>query len=157
MLQKMDEFMYATALDLNMGYNTIKLNPDAQELYTIVLPWEKYRYRRLPMGVAGSPDIFQAYMSSLMVGLEFVRIYLDDSVVIIKIDFQDHIAKLDMCLKRINDAGLRINAEKAYFRQGAIESLGYWVKREGVQPIPEKGDAMLKMEEPKTKKNEWPL
>jgi len=23
------------------------------------LPWGKYSYRRLPMGIAGSPDIFQ--------------------------------------------------------------------------------------------------
>ena len=65
MLQKLEGFKYATALDLNMGYYTIKLNPDAQTLCTIVLPWGKYKYKRLPMGVAGSPDIFQAKMSSL--------------------------------------------------------------------------------------------
>ena len=77
MLQKLEGFTYATALDLNMGYYTIRLNPDAQELCTIILPWGKYKYKRLPMGVAGSPDIFQAKMSSLMAGLEFVRVYLD--------------------------------------------------------------------------------
>ena len=60
MLQKLEGFTYATALDLNMGYYTIRLNPDAQELCTIILPWGKYKYKRLPMGVAGSPDIFQA-------------------------------------------------------------------------------------------------
>ncbi len=51
-------------------------------------------------------------MSSLMAGLEFVRVYLDDGLVIREINFQDHIAKLNMCLKRISDAGMRINAEK---------------------------------------------
>jgi len=30
------------------------------------------------MGMAGSPDIFQAKMSELMMALEFVRTYLDD-------------------------------------------------------------------------------
>ena len=44
MLQKLEGFKYATALDLNMGYYTIKLNPDAQNLCTIVLPWGKYKY-----------------------------------------------------------------------------------------------------------------
>ena len=29
MLQKLEGFRYAMALDLNMGYYTIKLNPDA--------------------------------------------------------------------------------------------------------------------------------
>ena len=28
-LQEIEEFSYATALDLNMGYYTIRLNPDA--------------------------------------------------------------------------------------------------------------------------------
>ncbi len=104
MLQKMQGLLYATALDLNMGYYTIRLNPDAQQLCTIVLPWGKYRYKRLPMGVAGSPDSFQVKMSSLMVGLEFVRVYLDDCLVISETTFQDHISKLDLCLKRISDA-----------------------------------------------------
>ena len=152
MLQKLEGFTYATALDLNMGYYTIRLNPDAQELCTIILPWGKYKYKRLPMGVAGSPDIFQAKMSSLMAGLEFVRVYLDDCLVISTTTFEDHLVKLSLCLQRISDAGLRINAEKSYFGRDAIEYLGYWVTRNGIQPLPEKVEAMLNMEEPKTKK-----
>ena len=152
MLQKLEGFKYATALDLNMGYYTIRLNPDAQNLCTIVLPWGKYKYKRLPMGVAGSPDIFQAKMSSLMAGLEFVQVYLDDCLVISTTTFADHLAKLQKCLERISDAGLRINADKSYFGRDAIEYLGYWVTRNGIQPLPDKVDAMLKMEEPKTKK-----
>ena len=31
MLQKLEGFQYASSLDLNMGYYTIKLNPDAQK------------------------------------------------------------------------------------------------------------------------------
>ena len=32
----------------------------------------------MPMGIAGSPDIFQAKMSELMATLEYVRAYIDD-------------------------------------------------------------------------------
>ena len=59
-LQELEGFTYATALDLNMGYYTIRLDPDASNICTIVLPWGKYSYLRLPMGVACSPEIFQA-------------------------------------------------------------------------------------------------
>ncbi len=55
--------MYTTALDLNMGYYTIKLNSHTQKLCMIVLPCGKYRYKRLPRGVAGSPDILPAWRS----------------------------------------------------------------------------------------------
>jgi hypothetical protein len=38
MLQELDGFTYATALDLNMGYYTIRLNPAASKMYTIIFP-----------------------------------------------------------------------------------------------------------------------
>ena len=59
MLLKLEGFQYATSLDLNMGYYHIELSPSSKRLCTIVLPWGKYEYQRLPMGLCNSPDIFQ--------------------------------------------------------------------------------------------------
>ena len=71
MLQELEGFRYATSLDLNMGYYTIRLDPDASRICTIILHWGKYSYMRLPMGIAGSLDIFQGKMSDLMIALEY--------------------------------------------------------------------------------------
>jgi hypothetical protein len=57
-LQKLECFACATALDLNMGYYTIRLDPKAVKMFTIIFPWGKYSYLRLPTGFAGSADIF---------------------------------------------------------------------------------------------------
>jgi hypothetical protein len=57
-LQELVGFTFATALDLNMGYYTIRLDPMASEMCTIIFPWGKYSYKRLPMGFGGSADIF---------------------------------------------------------------------------------------------------
>ncbi len=70
-LQELEGSTYATTLDLNMGYYTISLDPDASNICTIIFPWGIYSYKRLPMGIAGSPDIFQEKMSDLAT-LEFV-------------------------------------------------------------------------------------
>jgi hypothetical protein len=83
-LQELEGFTFATALDLNMGYYTIRLDPDASKICTIIFPWGKYSYLRLPMGIAGSPDIFQSKMTELMATLEFVRAYIDDLLCITK-------------------------------------------------------------------------
>ncbi len=67
--QELEGFTFATALDVNMGYCTICLDPDASKICTIIFLWGKYSYLNLPMGIAGFPDIFQAKMSELMVAL----------------------------------------------------------------------------------------
>jgi hypothetical protein len=83
-LQEMTGFTYATSLDLNLGYYTIILDGDAQKICTIILTWGEYIYLHLLMGITGSPDIFQEKMSSLMENLEYVRVYLDDLIMITK-------------------------------------------------------------------------
>ena len=87
-----------------------------------------------------------------MAGLDFVRTYLDDVLITSSSTFEDHLRKLEQALKRIKQAGLKINAEKSFFGKGEIEYLGYWVTRNGVQPMPKKVDAILQMEEPKNRK-----
>jgi hypothetical protein len=71
-LQELEGFTYATALDLNVGYYTIRLDPMAVEMCTIIFPFGKYCYLRLPMGMSGSADIFQAEMMDLIETLEYV-------------------------------------------------------------------------------------
>ncbi len=70
-LQELEDFAYATALDLNMGYYTIRLDSMASEMCTIIFPWGKYSYKRLPMGYGGSADIFQAQKMDLMAAFKF--------------------------------------------------------------------------------------
>ncbi len=98
-LQEIEGFSFATALDLNMGYYTIRLDPDAFKICTIVFPWGKYSYKRLPMGIAGSPEIFQGKMSELMESLEYVRAYLYDLLCISKLSLEDHLEKLEEVLR----------------------------------------------------------
>ena len=58
-MQELKDFQHATALDLNMGYYTIRLDPGSQDMCTIITPWGKYKYLRLPMGIMCAPNSFQ--------------------------------------------------------------------------------------------------
>ncbi len=84
------------------------------------------------MGIAGLPDIFQEKMSNLMATLEFVRTYLDDLLIITKGSLEDHLEKLSMVLTRLQDAGLKINANKSNLCTLEKEYLGYILKRDGI-------------------------
>jgi hypothetical protein len=94
-LQELEAFTYATTLDLNMGYYTIRLDPTAAETCTIIFPWGKYLYQRLPIGFAGLADIFQAEMGNLKATLEYVRAYIDNLLVTTKSSHDDHLGKLE--------------------------------------------------------------
>ena len=85
----------------------------------------KYSYLRLPMGVACSPDIFQAKMSELMGTLEFVRTYIDDLLCITTGSLDDHLNKLKRVLIRLQDTRLKVNACKSLFCATETEYLGY--------------------------------
>ena len=143
MLQKLEGFEYATSLDLNIGYYHIELTPASSRLCTVVLPWGKYEYLRLPMGLCNSPEIFQEKMSELMVGLEFARAYIDDLLVVSSGTFDTHLDELEQVFTRLLEAGLKINASKSHFCGDELEYLGYLINREGVRPTIKKVEALL--------------
>ena len=80
-----------------MGYYHIQLAEELSDMTTFMLPFGCFRYKRLPMGLNISPDIFQRLMSSLLSDLPFVNCYLDDVAIISNGTFEDHLKKLKSC------------------------------------------------------------
>ncbi len=152
MLLNLEGFQWATSLDLNMGYYHLELSPRSKHLCTIVFPFGKYEMQRLPMGLCNSPDIFQEKMSELMDGLDFVRTYIDDLLILTKGSFEEHLERIEQVFIRLQQAGLKVNARKSFFARGELEYLGYWITRQGIKPVASKVDAILKIAEPKNRK-----
>ena len=73
MILNLEGFQYTTSLELNMGYYHIRLSEQASNLCTIILPWVNYQYKRLPMGIGNSLDIFQEKLNEMFHGFEFIR------------------------------------------------------------------------------------
>jgi hypothetical protein len=147
-LQEIEGFCYTTTLDLNMGYYTIRLDPDASKICTIIFPWGKYSYKRLLMGIAGSPDNFQGKMLELMESLEFVRAYFDDLLCISKLSLENHLEKLEEVLRQLRDTGLKVNAAISTFCALEIEYLGYVLTRDGIKTQSNKVQAILAIKPP---------
>jgi hypothetical protein len=152
LLLKLEGFQYATAIDLSMGYYHIPLDEESQKLCTTMLPWGKYQYQRLPMGIAMAPDIFQAIMDQILGDLDYCRFYLDDILIISNGTFEDHMFKLRTVLQRLEDAGFRANVRKCFFGEDKLEYLGYWLTRQGIQPQPKKVEAICRIKAPRTRR-----
>ena len=114
-LLKMEGFKYATSLDLNMGYYHIMLSPYSSTLCTIILPWGKYEYLNLSMGLCHSPDIFQEKMNKLFPDLETVLAYIDDLLIITDKLFENHLLEIEKVLRWLQKVGLKVNINKSFF------------------------------------------
>ena len=111
-IQQLEVFQYATALYLNMGYYTIRLYPDIQDITTIVTEFGKFRYNRLPMCMCAKGDILLVNVDQPLGDIEGVKIYIDDILALRKYCFRNHIEKLIMIFGRLRAAGLKVNAPK---------------------------------------------
>ena len=77
-----------------MGYDHIPLCQSASNLFTIIIPWVKYYYNHLLMGIANSPDILQQKINDLFHIFEFSRAYMDELLTLKKGDWTDNAHKL---------------------------------------------------------------
>ena len=75
------------------------------------------------MGLCNSPDIFQEKMNQLFNGLEYVRAYIGDLLIIGNDNFEDHRNKVKIDLKKLKAAGFKINTEKSKFARDNLKYL----------------------------------
>ena len=87
------------------------------------------------MGVCNSPDIFQENIFKQFDGFDMVRAYIYDVLVITKNDFEDYVKSLDRVLQRLEEAGLKVNAEKYFMWWTETGYLGFRVRNIGVRPL----------------------
>ena len=102
-LLKLEGFQYAMSLDLNMGYYDIRLNKNASNLCTIILPWGKYQYKRLPMVFSNTLDILQHNMNDLFHGFEYISVYIGELFILTKGYWTDHVQKLELTINKLKE------------------------------------------------------
>jgi hypothetical protein len=82
-------------------------------------------------------------MMELMESLEYVQAYIDDLLCISRNSLEDHLEKLEEVIRRLHDAGLKINADKSTFCALEIEYMGYVLTKDGIKPQSNKVQAIL--------------
>ena len=84
--------------------------------------------------------------------LEFMRVYLDDLLVISIGTYEDHLENLDEVLFKLKKAGVKVNLRNSFLACTETDNLRYGVTKEGIKPQPKKITAMLALKPPKTVK-----
>ena len=63
-------------------------------------------------------------MSEIFVGLDTVRVYIDDLLHVTKGSWTEHLTILEEMFTRLQKAGLKVNASKSYFGAHTFDYLG---------------------------------
>ena len=91
-------------------------------------------------------------MSELFIGLDTVRVYIDDLLHVTKGSWTEHITVLEKMFTRLQKAGVKANARKLCVGAHKFDYLGHHVTRDGVISIPNKVEAIQALTVPKTRK-----
>ena len=143
-----------SALDMRSGYFHIELSEEAKPK-TAFVPGgphgSKYQFNRCPFGLSQAPAYFQRLVHEVLRGLPFTFGYLDD-ILIYSSGVETHLEHLRKVFLRPREAKLKLKASKCSFFKKHIQYLGHLVSGDGIEPLPEKLEAVENMPPPKTQK-----
>ena len=91
-------------------------------------------------------------MNELLYSLEYVRAYIDDLLIISNGNYEDHLDKTKLILRKLTAAGFKISAVKSIFTRDNSEYLGLKTTRHSIVPLPDKVQAIKDVAAPTNKK-----
>lgn len=143
---------YFTLLDASSAFLQIPLTYESSLLCTVITPFGRYRYLRLPYGLTSAPEVFQRFIYNLIGDLPKVICYFDD-ILVFGQTLEEHNVNLNRVLGKIKNSGLTLNLEKSKFCVSEIKFLGHIISSKGISPDPDKTQAISNMTSPKNKKD----
>ena len=117
-------------------------------------PHGHYEFNRMPFGLKNAPATFHRLIDLALTGLQGTElfIYLDD-IVIYSRSLVEHASKFKRLAERLRQSNLTLQTDKCEFLRTEVRYLSHIILADGVQPNPQKIEAVKKFPIPKTQKN----
>ena len=153
---RMDGARVFSILDVKQGFWHITLDPVSSLLTTFNTPFGRFRWCRMPFGIASAPEVFQRRMHQIIEGLNGVEVIADDFLVYGRgatheLATHDHDQNLEEFLKRCKQNNIVLNAEKMKLRLREVPFIGHVLTADGLQSSPERVRAVREMPVPEDK------
>ena len=97
-----------------MQYYTLELDDESAEACTIVAPFGRFKYRKMPMGLKCALDFGKKFKENALRGIEDIAVYLNE-VECFSNSWNYHVRLLDEFLYRLKSTSFTVNPRKCEF------------------------------------------
>ena len=147
---KLEGSMVYSTFDMRSGYYHLELAPESQPKSAFVVGGPKggkWEFKRCPFGLTQAPAYFQALVNQVLEGINFAFGYLDD-ILIFSPNMEQHLGHVRVLFERLGAADLKLTKCKCSFLKAHVQYLGHYISGQGLEPVPEKLEALVKMPPP---------
>jgi hypothetical protein len=140
-------------LDYYSVYHQIWMKKEDEPKTSFITPSGTYYYLRMPEGLKNAGGSFSKMTAKVFcsqIGRN-VLTYVDD-IIVKSTKQENHITDLQETFANFRKAGLKLNPEKYVFGVKKGKFLGCLVSTKGIEANPNKIEAILRMEPPKSRK-----
>lgn len=152
-LPKLQKAKLFSKLDIKEAYWHLKLDDRSSLLTTMITPFGRYRWSRLPFGLKVSSEIFQRKLTETLGDIEGVFTIADDIIVTgcgdtISEAEHDNTEKLKLLYSRCKQAMIILNDDNKMIGLKEFTFHGHKITSEGVKADDEKIKAIIDMPSP---------
>lgn len=146
-----------STVDAKKGFWHIVLDENSSKLTTFWTPFGRYRWIRMPFGIAPAPEIFQMKLQGTIQGLDGVECIADDILVYgtgntMEEALINHNERLKKLFRRLEEHHVKLNREKLKLCQTSVKFYGHVLTDQGLKPDESKISTIRKYPTPTNRK-----
>ena len=126
------------------GFAQLTIHPNTIPLTAFCTPNGLYEWLRMPQGAAGAPAWFVSVMKLVTVGLDNIRIYIDDAIGSDDCSIH-HVATLATFFAPLRLHKVKLSPDKSRIGAARVDLLGRVISADGVPPNDDRDAALTRM------------
>ena len=141
--------------DVRNGFWHVELDDESSRLTTFSTPFGRYRWKRMPFGIAPASELFQRKLEQQLEGLAGVKNIHDDILVFgegntVAEAISNHDERMCKLLQRCEERNIALNSGESKFilKEEQLPYMGHIFSPDGLRPDPAKIKAITVMPSP---------
>lgn len=155
-LPELNEAMVFSTVDAKRGFWQVELDEESSKMCTFFTPYGRYRFLRMPFGIAPAMEIYQRKQNEILHGLNGIAVIADDILICgkgktIEEATADHNRNFRSLLQRLREKNCKLNKDKIKLCQSEVKFFGNILTQRGLKSDPTKVFAINNMPTPTNK------